>query len=150
MSAKRLFVFVIIFSLTFGTVFLAGPAFAQDLTPEQRSALQNEYDQTMKEISALQGTIDGLKQQQKSIKGDISLLTAQINQAEAVLKQKNILIQQLTVQINAKTQKINTLVSRIDQGKMSLAELIRKTREIDTYSLSEAVLSNKKIGRAHV
>jgi len=145
MSAKRLFIFTIIFSLTFGTVFLAGPAFAQDLTPEQRSALQNEYDQTMKEISTLQGTIDGLKQQQKSIKGDISLLTAQINQAEAVLKQKNILIQQLTVQINAKTQKINTLVSKIDQGKISLAELIRKTREIDTYSLSEAVLSNKNI-----
>lgn len=140
---RRLSVFLSIFLI----VFLLTPSgvllLAQNLTPQERASLQAEYDKTLKEISDLQVTIDNLKQQQKSIKGDISLLTAQINKAEAILRQKNIVIQQLNAQINAKTQKINTLISRIDQGKISLAELLRKTYEIDNYTLPEAMLSDK-------
>jgi peptidoglycan hydrolase CwlO-like protein len=143
MNVKRSVVLIVLFSLIFGTLLQAMPVFAQDLTPDQRAALQTEYDQTMKEIADLQNNIDNLKQQQKSIKGDISLLTAQINQAEAVLKQKNILIQQLTDQIDAKTQSINTLTAQIDQGKVSLAELLRKTRELDDFSLPEVILSDQ-------
>lgn len=139
--SKGYLIFVSIFLISsFATPFFV---LAQVLTPDQRAALQSEYDQTMREINDLQNTIDGLRQQQKTIKGDISLLTAQINQAEAVLKQKNIIIKQLTTQINAKTQRINSLNERIEQGKDTLAELMRKTYEIDNYSLPEAVFSGK-------
>ena len=118
---------------------------AQTLSPQERAVLQAEYDQTLRDIDALQKTIDDLKNQQKTIKGDISLLTVQITQAEKVLKQKNLTIKQLTTDINTKTQKINTLTARIERGKVSLAELLRKTNEIDTYSLPEAVLSNQDV-----
>ncbi|HEY9586045.1 MAG TPA: lytic murein transglycosylase [Candidatus Paceibacterota bacterium] len=137
-------IFLICFFLLSAFNFLLlTPALAQDLTPAQRAELQAEYDKTLKEIDELQGTIDNLRQQQKSLKGDISLLTAQINQAEAVLKQKTIVIRKLATEINAKTQRINTLTAKIEQGKISLAELIRKTNELDSYSLPEAMLSDK-------
>lgn len=145
MSAKRLLVLSVIFSLTFGAFFHTAPVLAQDLTPQQRAQLEAELAQTQREIEEQEKIIADLKQKQKTIGGDISILTAQIKQAEAVLAQKNTTIKKLTTDINVKTTRINTLVAKIDQGKVSLSELIRKTREIDTYSLPEAILSNKNI-----
>lgn len=140
---KRRIVFLLFVFLLAGITPVVSSA--QALSPQERAVLQAEYDQTLRDIDALQKTIDDLKNQQKTIKGDISLLTAQITQAEKVLKQKNLTIKQLTTDINTKTQKINTLTARIERGKVSLAELLRKTNEIDTYSLPEAVLSNQDV-----
>ncbi len=116
---------------------------AQELTPQQRAQLEAELAQTQREIEEQEKIIEDLKQKQKTIGGDISILNAQIKQAEATIKQKNSTITKLSTEINAKTQKINTLTARIDRGKVSLAELMRKTNEIDNYSLPEAVLSDK-------
>lgn len=116
---------------------------AQELTPQQRAQLEAELAQTQREIEEQEKIIADLKQKQKTIGGDITILTAQIKQAEAVLKQKNSTIKKLSTEINAKTQRINSLVSRIERGKISLAELIRRTNEIDDYSLPEAMLSNE-------
>ena len=145
MSAKRLFIFAIIISLTFGAFFHSAPVFAQDLSPQQRAQLEAELAQTQREIEDQEKIIADLKQKQKTIGGDISILTAQIKQAEAVLAQKNATIKTLTSEISVKTKKINTLVARIEQGKMSLGELMRKTNEIDNYSLPEAILSNSNV-----
>ncbi len=133
----------LILGVILGALAPTGELFAQELSPSERAALQAEYDQTLREIEEVEKTIDGLKQQQKTITGDISLLTAQINQAEAVLRQKNLTIKTISGEINQKTQKINTLNTRIERGRVSLAELIRRTRELDSYSLAEAVLSDE-------
>ncbi len=142
MVLKKSVILFFLFSCLLGGLFTFSKLNAQELTSQQRAQLEAELAQTQKEIEEQEKIIADLKQKQKTIGGDITILTAQIKQAEAVLKQKNSAIKKLSTEISAKTQRINSLSARIDRGKISLAELIRRTNEIDTYSLPEAVLSN--------
>ena len=143
MTFKNSVVYFFIATFLIGGFLFVSSVNAQELTPQQRAQLEAELAQTQREIEEQEKIIADLKQKQKTIGGDITILTAQIKQAEAVLKQKNSTIKKLSTEINAKTQRINSLVSRIDRGKISLAELIRRTNEIDGYSLPEAILSNE-------
>ncbi|MDP3958016.1 MAG: hypothetical protein Q8Q36_00960 [bacterium] len=121
--------------------------FAQ--TPEQvaqhEANLQAEYDALQKEIDHWQGVLDDTRAKAKNLQGDITGLTAQIKEAEAQIRQKNLLITKLGAQIKEKTQKIRTLEGKLSAGKQSLAQLLRRTNEIDALSIVELVLDNRSI-----
>jgi len=97
------------------------------------------------EIQKWQGILNGTRARVSSIDGDVQALTVKIKSAEATIKSKNIAISQLSKDINARSEKIINLEDRIAQGKRSLAQLIRRTHEIDEYSLPEVVLANQSL-----
>ena len=97
------------------------------------------------EIQQWQGVLAGTRQKVSSIDGDVKALTAKIKSAEATIKAKNIAISQLSSDINVRSKKIGELEVKIDNGKESLAQLIRRTNEIDGYSLAEVILDSKDI-----
>ena len=97
------------------------------------------------EIQQWQGVLNGTREKVSTINGDVKALTAKIKAAEATIRAKNIAISQLTNDINSRSEKIDALEERIDEGKESLAQLIRRTNEIDDYTLAEVILDSKNL-----
>ncbi len=126
------------------TFWLFQPIFVHaqtNLTPEQRAQLQQELAQV--EAEQKQAAIDLATAQNKSssLARDIAVLDAKIKTAQLNIKAKNLLIQSLGNDISVKQGQIEVLDNRIGQGKDTLAQIIRKTNEVDDLSLPEFILS---------
>lgn len=117
----------------------------QEQLAQHEANLQAEYDALQKEIDHWQSVLDDTRAKAKNIQGDITGLTAQIKEAEAQIKQKNKLIIQLGAQITEKTKTIKTLEGKLSSGKQSLAQLIRRTNEIDSYTIFDLILSDSSV-----
>ncbi len=102
------------------------------------------------EITKWQGVLSGTRERVSTIDGDVKALTAKIKAAESTIKAKNIAISQLTKDIDLRSEKIGELQVLIDDGKESLAQLIRRTNEIDDYSLAEVILDSKNLSEFFV
>lgn len=142
---------VLLVSLVAGS--LIGSAFAgslatshaQELTPEERAALQAQYDELQKEIAIQQEIIKQTQAKKGSLQGDVTLLNAQIKAAQAQIDAKNIEIKKLGTQIANKNVVISRLSERIDRGKESLASILRQTQMLDDYSVVTVALSAQDI-----
>lgn len=140
------FVVFTVLSLIGGTSFaLTAHSATEQEIAQQEARLKEEYDSLQKDIEKWQGILDDTKKKANSIQGDISVLNAKIKEAELTIKAKNLAINQLSREIGNKNQKINELEGKIGKGKESLAQLLRKTNEIDSYSIAEVVLANRNI-----
>ncbi len=138
---KRYFLVVILifFATTFASI-------AEAITPEEQEAQwRAELAQTEADIVKWQGILDSTKANTKSLQQEAANLNAKIQQAKALIKKKNIAIAQLEVDIAKKNSHIRTLEEKIESGHDSLAQLLRKTNEIDQFSLPEVMLGNKNI-----
>jgi peptidoglycan hydrolase CwlO-like protein len=115
--------------------FPAGIASAQALSAEQKAQLQAEYDQLQKEIAEWQKVLDDTRAKKKTIQGDVTALDAQIKKAETEIKQRNVTITKLLSDIKEKAARIGTLEYRLQQGRESLAKLLRQKNEAENQSL---------------
>ena len=116
-----------------------------DVTGKTEEQLKIDLALCNAEIAKWQGILNGTRSEIHNIDGDVKALTAKIKSAEATIKSKNIAISQLAKDINVRSQKIDTLEVLVDKGKESLAQLIRRTNELDDYSLAEVVLDSKNL-----
>lgn len=116
-----------------------------DVTGKSEEQLQSDLALCNAEIAKWQGVLSGTRVRVNSIDGDVKALTAKIKAAEATIKSKNIAISQLTKDIHVRSEKISEMGELIDEGKESLAQLIRRTNEIDDASLVEVVLDSKNL-----
>jgi peptidoglycan hydrolase CwlO-like protein len=98
-----------------------------------------------KEIAAQQTVLDGQKTKSRSLQNDITTLQANIDAAKKRINQKNVVIKTLGNDIKSKAQTIEELNDHIEKGKESLAQLIRKTNEIDNTSFANALLTSTSI-----
>ncbi len=141
---KRLGAFLI--ALLFVSSFVLLP-FVQSvdaaLTPEQDAAYRAELANVEKEIASLGNTIKDKQAEGSSLERDKALLTAEIAQAKLKVRAKTILLQQLGKDIGAKNTTIKTLSQKIERNQESIADILRKTRELDEYTLTELVLARK-------
>ena len=141
MTYKRLFLVLLIFGCVFSPMIKV-LALTQE---EQEAGWREELAQTEKDIAKWQSILDSTKANTKSLQQEAALLNAKIQQAKVFIKQKNIAIAKLEVDIAKKNDRIKSLEDQISDGHDSLAQLLRKTNEIDSYSLPEVVLANKNI-----
>ena len=118
---------------------------AQDLTPQERAALQAQYDELQKEIAVQQQIITDTQAKKNTLQGDVTLLNAQIKAAQAQINLKNIAIKQLSAQIAEKSVVIGQLTDRIERGKESLASILRQTQMIDAYSAINIALGAQDV-----
>ena len=117
---------------------------------KSRTQLEQELAACNAEIQQWTDTLNKTKQESASYSRDIGTLTAKINAAQANIKAKNIAITNLSKDIAMKVGEINILNGRIDKGKAAIAEILRKTNDINSYSLAEALLSNKNLSEFFV
>jgi len=150
---KYLFAFIFIFTSIFGNFTLQTPkALAgQELENAQadRARLEKELANLEKEIAAKQKELTTQKGQSTSISRDIAILTTQIKKSKLDIQAKNLVIKKLGGEIIEKSKKIKVLNTRIDNIRESLAQLIRKNREIDDKSLLALILSKSSISEAY-
>lgn len=112
---------------------------------DKEAQLQNELDSVNQEIAGLTNTIGGLKSEGTSLTGDIKQLKANTDRLNVLIKRQSALVAQLGVGIMEKSRTVRNLGLRIDREKQSLAQLIRKTNELDQASLPEMLLSNEDL-----
>ena len=150
--------FVLLFIIT---IIVSGSSFAYFNTPyaqadqllenaqADKARLESELAKLEKEIAAKQKELDGQKGQSTSISRDIAILTSQIQKSKLDIKSKNLTIQKLGGEITQKNKTIESLSTKIENEKESLAQLIRKEREIDNKSILALILSKDSISDAY-
>ena len=124
---------------------VAGGSTPQCNTVAEKAACQAELQQVLAEEAVAQQQLTDAQGQSTSLSQAIAVLTAKIKKAQLDIKAKNLLIQTLGNDIQDKQDHIVVLENHIDQGKQTLADLLRKTREIDAYSLPEVLLSQSTV-----
>ncbi len=142
------------FFLTIFTIILcvsSTTVFADQLQNAQadRDRLQSELSNLEQEIAQKQQELSGQKGQSVSLTRDISILTTQITKSKLDIKSKNLTIKKLGGEITQESNKIQSLTEKIDLEKESLAQLIRKNRELDDKSILTVILSNDSISGAY-
>src|SRR3989344_6612487 len=120
--------FVLIF---FGSNGISTAQTAGDPVSAKEEELKKELESVEKEIK-IQNEILKLKQKESvSIERDISILNAKIKEAQLNIKAKNLKISTLSKDISVKSKDIENLEQKIDKGKNSIADLLRKSNQID-------------------
>ena len=120
-------------------------ACTSQIAGKSRSQLEAELEACNKEIVQWTETLNNTKQMSASFARDVAALTAKINAAQANIKSRNIAISNLVKDIATKQSEIVVLDGRIASGKQAIAAILRKTNDINSYSLAEAVLSDKNL-----
>lgn len=141
-----IFVLLIIFNLGYKTPIINADVLL-DNAQADKIKLEAELSKLEKEIALKQKELNNQKGKSVSLSRDISILNAQIAKSKLDIKAKNLTIQKLGGEINTKNKKIEALSTKIEKEKESLAQLIRKERQIEVNDRSILILllSNKNI-----
>jgi membrane-bound lytic murein transglycosylase B len=150
---KTIFALVLVLGLL--SVFdiqqtLAQSACTDQINGKSRSQLEAELEACNKEIAEWTDLLNKTKNDSASFSRDITALTAKINAAQANIKAKNIAISNLSKDIAVKQSEITVLDTRITRGKNAIANILRNTNDINSYSLVEAMLSDKNLSEFFV
>jgi membrane-bound lytic murein transglycosylase B len=148
---KRLFIFSFILFFVFAPYMQVFAVDSQQLQNAQadRAKLEAELVRLEKEIAQKQKELDGQKGQSVSLSRDITVLTTQINKSKLDIKSKDLTIKKLGGEIVEKNKAIQSLTEKIELEKQSLAQLIRKDRELDDMSTMALLLSKKSLSEAY-
>lgn len=120
---------------------------AQETKEERRERLERELAAIEEQIDRQQVLVDQKQDERQSLERDVAILDAQIRKAQLGIQARTIEIQRLDTQIGDKQIVVNELNGSLDRQRQSLAQLIRRTNEIDDYSLVEVVLTNKDLSQ---
>ncbi|MEX0931422.1 MAG: lytic murein transglycosylase [Candidatus Paceibacterota bacterium] len=145
MTRWSVFVLTVIFFSVSNGVFLHAQSVDEVNVALREQELRAELANLERAIELEQKVLDDRRRESQSIERDIDILTAQINKSRLSIRSKNIAIESLGSDIDSKTRQITNLDERLEIGKDSLADLIRKTQEIDSYSLVEIMLSKQDL-----
>ncbi|MEK7558293.1 MAG: hypothetical protein AAB507_00500 [Patescibacteria group bacterium] len=144
MLQKRFFLFVLIFLFSFGLHTFAQTA--EDVA-NRRAQLEGDLKSLESEIDAQRKILADKQKESVSLERDVAILDAKIKEADLSIKARNLSINKLSSEINDKQKTIGILSEKIDREKESLAQLLRKTRELDESSAIEFMLSGEKISQ---
>lgn len=138
---KSLIVFGIMATVLLGGVLVVSAETAE----ERRERLEKELSGVEEEIRKQQQIVNEAKNQTASIERDVTILDAQIREAELKIRAREVSIAQLGGDITKKTEYIGDLESRIERGKNSLAVLLRETSQQDDTALVEILLAHDNL-----
>lgn len=120
---------------------------AQDSTNVDgyRAQLQAQLSELEKQIAQQQAILDSAQKQEQTLSRDISILNANIKQAQLAIQARTLVIQQLTSGIGDKQNKIFGLNSQYNSELESLAAIMRQKNQLDTSSLVVVALSSQDV-----
>lgn len=107
----------------------------------RKQALEQELSLVEKQIEVQNRLLKAKQAESASLARDLDILTFQIDRAKLNIKAKQLAIARLGGDIVKKEEVIETLAERLEREKLSLAELLRKLRDLTTVSLAETVLA---------
>ena len=140
---NRKLTYLLIFMLFLAPLFTH--AQLSETPAEKQARLQSELAQVEKEQAETEKILADAQNQSASLGRDILILNTKIKAAQLNIKVKNLLIESLGKDIVKKQDKINVLDDRIGRGKETLAQIMRKTDEVDSYTLPEIILAKENL-----
>ncbi len=114
-------------------------------TPDQRAYCQNQINDLEAQLKVLSDQLAAQKANSGTLQGDINILTTQINAKKAEIKAKQLKVAQLSASISEKKSTILSLSEKIQNQKESLAQLIRKTNEMDHQTVTNFLLASQSL-----
>lgn len=139
---RRFIAFLIVATLTFSVGY---EGVTDALAQQSRAELEQELANLEAQINALNGSITQTQAQKNSLARDVSLLTQKIAQSKLKIQAHDKAISKLNQNITEKNQNINTLTAKMDREKDSLAQIMRKTRYLEQYSLLDFGLQSQSL-----
>jgi len=148
---QRFFLSALILSAVFTYVmfaphplFVGAQADSEDVA-ERKAELEEELKKVEQEINVQQILVESKQTERVSLERDVSILTGKIDKAQLEIKQRNLTIFGIEDDIYSKSRYVDELSEKLTRQKESLAQLIRKTNEIDSFTTVEIVLGTKNI-----
>jgi membrane-bound lytic murein transglycosylase B len=149
MTFQKTTKYIIIPVFFLGIVFLFGHVLvqAQSLSTanQTQDVLRAKLAEYEKEIAETEKQLQQQKGNSASLQNDIAILNAEIRKTRLAIESQQLVIQKLSGEIGQKNQTLSQLQAKTERQKESLAELLRKTQALDSYSTLEVVLSNRNI-----
>ena len=133
--------FVLIFLLFPHSVFAVG----EDDVVARRAQLERDLAALENEIANQSVFLEERRTERVSLERDIAILDAQIERARLSIRARDLGIQKLTSDIGSKSDTITSLDEKLVRSRQSLANILRKTNEIDGKTLVEFVLASKDV-----
>ena len=118
---------------------------AEEAVSSRRAELERELSQLEIEIKEQEEILSEKRAQSQSLERDVAILDADIRKSELSIRARELSIAKLSKDIAGKEQTVESLNEKLKREKRSLAQLIRKRNEIDSFSLVEVILSNKNL-----
>ncbi len=118
---------------------------AQVTSAEERAQLEAELKALEQEIKEKESILKQQQAQTGTLKKDVSLLTSQIQTAKLKIQAKTIAINKLGQEINQKSKAITDLESELVREKSSLAQLVKRTNELDQKGAAYVLLSAESV-----
>ena len=112
---------------------------------QTRAELEQDLVNLEAQIKALNETIAKTKNQGASLKNDITRLTAEITANKLKIQSFDKNIKKLNQNITEKNKTIGVLDAKMDREKDSLAQIMRKTRYLEQYSLLDFGLQTQSL-----
>lgn len=111
----------------------------------RRAELERNLQAIEKEIANQTVFLQDKQQERVSLERDVAILDAQIQKAKLSIRARDLGIQRLTSDIGTKASTITALDEKLSREKQSLANILRKTNEIDDHTIVEFVLASRDV-----
>lgn len=135
----------LLFFTLLGGALVPQTALAQTLTDDRRAQLQSQLDDLEKQIAQNQAIVDNLSAQGKSLSSEVQNLNAQIKKSQLQVQATQLAIKQLDGNISRHVQTITVLSDKLTLEKGSLAQILRRTDQIDQSSIVELAFSKQDV-----
>jgi len=125
-------------------LILGNGVFAQVGSTEvdaRRAALENELANLERLIEQQRTLLQGKQKESVSLERDLAFLEAQIRKSKLEIRARDLEIKNIGSEIIGKNEFIGELDEKLFRQKKALAELLRKTRELDSVSLVQVAFS---------
>jgi len=110
------------------------------LTPEERAELERQLADIEGQISSNKRELEQKQRERTTLERDVAILDAEIQDSKLAIRQRDLIIRKLNDGIKDKESAIKELDVKVAAGQASVAQMIRRTREIDDISLVEIAL----------
>lgn len=133
-------------------LFSPNQLFAQEACPttspgkeECEARLLAELKKVEAEIAEKQNQIKQTQEQARTLKGDISILNNKITESALKIKSHGIVINKISGEINTKESTIQELGQKLDRQQTALAQVVRRSEELQKVSIVEAILKKQSL-----
>jgi len=136
---------VVLFVAALATPAACVYAVGADDVASRRAQLERDLKVLEGEIAKQSVFLEDKRTERVSLERDVAILDAQIKKAQLSIQARNLSIQKLTSDIGSKSDAITALDEKLEREKRSLADILRKTNEIDEHTIVEFVLASRGV-----
>lgn len=111
----------------------------------RQQQLQNQLDDLEKQIAVQQSLLDDALNQHQTLQSQINAFNAEIKKTQLQVQAINLTITKLSGDIGVHNQTLTTLSARLAAEKESLAQILRQTQVLDSYSVVSVALGSKSV-----